>query len=92
MKDFFVNLLNALGLAIWIEIETQSPLCIYYFGPFASVGAARTALPGFLEDLEAEEAQGICTTIARCKPRKLTIEQEEPFLPLPPPPSMAAFL
>lgn len=73
MKDFSARLMNALGLAYWVEITTQAPRCTYYFGPFSLETAAQSAVAGYVEDLEMEGAQGIAVKVARCKPQDLTI-------------------
>jgi Domain of unknown function (DUF1816) len=69
----FASLLNRLGLAWWIEVTTRTPSCVYYFGPFISSNEAEAKLPGFLEDLEVEGAQGIQAVVKRCQPAELTI-------------------
>jgi len=61
----------------WIEITTIDPVCTYYFGDFSSLSTAQTALPGYIEDLKDEGAQGIQVSIKRYNPDKLTICQEE---------------
>lgn len=76
MKDFILKILNLLGLAYWVKIETKIPRCTYYFGPFTSKSEAETAKNGYLEDLKAESAQGIQVEIKRCKPSILTIFDE----------------
>jgi hypothetical protein len=70
------DVINRLGLAWWVEIKTTTPACTYYFGPFMSSQEAKVALPGYVEDLEREQAQGIVTAIKRCKPSELTITDE----------------
>lgn len=77
MSNLWVNLLQVLGLAWWIEITTEFPHCTYYFGPFASEQEARAEKRGYIEDLEQEGAQGIIVTIKRCKPDNLTVYEEE---------------
>jgi Domain of unknown function (DUF1816) len=67
------DLLNLLGRAWWVEILTIQPKCLYYFGPFATGNDAHMAIPGYVEDLEGESAQGIQTQVKRCKPDQLTI-------------------
>ena len=62
--------------AWWVEINTASPRCIYYFGPFDTDVEAKTAYPGYIEDLDGEGAQGIVVIIKRCKPDALTIFDE----------------
>ena len=67
MKEFLINVLQSFGLAWWVKIETRSPACTYYFGPFGSEKEAQQAKPGYVEDLMNEEAQGISVNIVRCK-------------------------
>jgi len=76
MKEKFLQLLDLLGLAFWVEIGTTVPRCTYYFGPFLSRIEAEEAKEGYLEDLLGEQAQGIKSLIKRCKPRNLTIFDE----------------
>jgi Domain of unknown function (DUF1816) len=78
MKDFFISMLEKLGVAFWIEISTEVPRCVYYFGPFLSRSDADQAKPGFEEDLVEEGAMGITTMIfQRPAPDILTIELDE---------------
>jgi hypothetical protein len=77
MNEFLVNVLEVLGLAWWVEVVTETPNCTYYFGPFATAKDAKTAQPGYVEDLEQEGASGIKTVVKRCKPAKLTVFDEE---------------
>ncbi|MDB9510989.1 DUF1816 domain-containing protein [Kamptonema animale CS-326] len=67
------DFLESLGLALWIEIITLSPHCIYYFGPFASKKDARIAIPGYLKNLEQKKAQVSTINVKRGKPIQLTI-------------------
>jgi hypothetical protein len=76
LKDSLTGILEKLGLAIWIEVVTESPRCTYYFGPFATASEAEAAKLGYLEDLESEGATGIAVLIKRCKPEKLTVYEE----------------
>jgi hypothetical protein len=76
MQELWTNLLNIFGLAWWVEIKTETPRCIYYFGPFASASLAKTSQAGYLTDLEQEGAQGITMVIKRCKPSKLTVSDD----------------
>ncbi len=69
------EVLHLLGRAWWIEITTERPACIYYFGPFATQRSADLSQAGYLEDLEGEGAQEIAVKIERCHPTVLTIEQ-----------------
>jgi len=76
LENFWMSLLEALGLAVWVEITTESPRCTYYFGPFANESEADTAKFGYIEDLEAEGATGLIALVKRCKPEQLTVYDE----------------
>jgi hypothetical protein len=76
LKEVFINLFHNLGLAWWVEIVTQNPRCTYYFGPFLSSTDAKSAIKGYVEDLEQEGAQGIIINVKRCKPNALTISDD----------------
>jgi hypothetical protein len=76
IQDIWSNTLQLVGQAWWVEITTDKPHCIYYFGPFSSLVEAETSKTGYIEDLENEEAQGIHVIIKRCKPTEMTIEHE----------------
>ncbi len=72
--NLWTDALNACRQAWWIEIFTEQPKCTYYFGPFAGAEEAHVASKGFIEDLEAEFAQGIKIKIDRhSQPDLLTI-------------------
>ena len=83
MKELLTSWLNSVGLAYWVKIDTQSPKCTYYFGPFQSQSSAEAAEPGYVEDLNGENAQNIRTVIQRCKPTELTIADESDTLANP---------
>ncbi len=76
MKELLIKLLEFLGLACWIEISTDNPRCIYYFGPFFTQAEAESAQDGYIEDLKAEGAMGISVKFKRFKPQELTIFDE----------------
>ncbi|WP_413166715.1 DUF1816 domain-containing protein [Capilliphycus salinus ALCB114379] len=76
-EEYFTSYLERMGLACWIEVITQSPKCIYYFGPFASGSEAQRSVRGYLEDLQAENAKIVSLEIKRGIPRSLTIFEEE---------------
>lgn len=61
----------------WVKIETQTPHCTYYFGPFDNAQEAQQTQPGFVEDLEKEGAQGITVLVSQCNPSSLTICEED---------------
>jgi Domain of unknown function (DUF1816) len=78
MKDFFISMLEKLGMAFWIEVSTEVPRCIYYFGPFLSRSEADEAKPGFEQDLIEEGAFGIKSMVfQRSTPDLLTLELDE---------------
>ena len=76
IKEKLTSLFASFGWAWWVEIVTQNPRCIYYFGPFLSSKEADAAKAGYVEDLELEGAQGIVVKIKRCKPENLTIAED----------------
>ena len=76
MNEIWISILESVGLAWWVEVETNAPACTYYFGPFASAQEAKSAKPGYILDLEEEGAQGFQVVIKRCKPSRLTIFDE----------------
>jgi hypothetical protein len=59
-----------------VEISTAEPKCTYYFGPFASANVANLAQAGYVEDLESERAKVLKVQIKRCKPNRLTIDDD----------------
>jgi hypothetical protein len=73
MKEALINVLNFLGKAWWVEIVTENPRCIYYFGPFGNAQEADATKNGYIEDLQNEGAQGIAVVVKRCKPQNLTV-------------------
>jgi Domain of unknown function (DUF1816) len=76
MKEFFTGILNSIGWAYWVKIETAQPNCTYYFGPFLNLQEAKSYKTGYLEDLNQEGATGIAVEIKRCKPTELTVIKE----------------
>lgn len=76
MKELFIKGLEIFGSAYWIEVNTDSPRCTYYFGPFLNQKEARLAQDGYIEDLKQEGTKGISLRIDRFKPKELTIFNE----------------
>ena len=72
MKEIIRKFLDTVGWAYWVKITTEQPYCIYYFGPFLNVQEAQSAQPGFIEDLQSEDAKSIKVEIKRCQPEELT--------------------
>jgi hypothetical protein len=77
ISETWTNVLDFLGRAWWVEVVTERPKCTYYFGPFSDAKEAVIASTGYVQDLEAEAAQGIQAQIKRCKPDRLTIEWDD---------------
>ena len=77
MNELLTNLLSLVGLAWWVEITTDVPRCLYYFGPFSSVKEAKAHQGGYVSDLEQEGAQTIVVKVKRCKPKNLTVYDEK---------------
>ena len=77
LKEYLISVLEQLKLALWVEIVTLEPQCIYYFGPFACANSAQKAVSGYIEDLKQESAQGITVTLKQMQPRELTIFEDE---------------
>ncbi|MEL6438756.1 MAG: DUF1816 domain-containing protein [Cyanobacteria bacterium J06621_8] len=82
--SFVKKILNILGVKesnktpYWLKITTKVPKCIYYFGPFDSPLEAKLLQGGYIEDLIAEDAQGIHIEIEQCsEPEALTICDED---------------
>lgn len=76
-KNLLTSILKIFGLAWWVEIVTDKPSCTYYFGPFLSKEEAKLYCPGYIEDLEQEEAVIVSCNIKQYQPKQLTIYQED---------------
>lgn len=61
----------------WVKIETRTPPCVYYFGPFASYEEAQTHEAGYVADLEEEGAVGLTISLEQGDPKELTIYDED---------------
>lgn len=73
----FISLIFFQQQKWWIKIDTQSPSCTYYFGPFDSQEEARSHYQDYLLDLQMEGAEGITYSIEQSRPQQLTIGAEE---------------
>lgn len=60
----------------WLKIVTELPACTYYFGPFESAVEAQCSQGDYLQDLQAEGAQGISWQVEQGQPQELTIFEE----------------
>ena len=86
MANLWLNVVQTLGLAWWIEVKTDD--CTYFFGPFTSQNDASAAQAGYIEDLEQDGESNIQARLIRGKqPQQLTIEEgpestvENPAIP-----------
>jgi hypothetical protein len=61
----------------WVKIITETPQCIYYFGPFDHAREAELTQKGYIEDLEQEGAEGISVLILQDQPKTLTICEDD---------------
>ncbi|WP_298617393.1 DUF1816 domain-containing protein [uncultured Thermosynechococcus sp.] len=77
LTSWLADLVNGIGLAWWVKIETKTPPCTYYFGPFLTPMEAEREKDGYIEDLKAEGAEGIEVSVVRCRPEELTIDAEK---------------
>ena len=59
----------------WIEIKTENPSCIYYFGHFDHPLAAKLMQQGYIDDLVDENAIVVSAKIKQCDVDKLTIPE-----------------
>ena len=57
----------------WIKMQTSTPLCTYYFGPFESRLQATYHRQGYIQDLTEEGAGEILTEIKKYQPVVLTV-------------------
>ena len=67
-------LLATVNLDWWLEVYTDNPRCLYYFGPFNSKAEAQYHQSGYVEDLQQEGADHISVQIKQCHPQTLTQE------------------
>ncbi|MCU0551725.1 MAG: DUF1816 domain-containing protein [Leptolyngbya sp. Prado105] len=77
MNELLTSFLSAIGFAWWVEVTTDNPRCVYYFGPFSDKKTATGYQGGYVEDLEREGATNIRIDVKRCKPSNLTIYDEK---------------
>ncbi|HEY9640952.1 MAG TPA: DUF1816 domain-containing protein [Coleofasciculaceae cyanobacterium] len=75
-ETLLLPLLEPLGLAWWVEVNTAQPCCTYYFGPFATAKNAKLAQFGYLEDLAQEGSQINSVEVRQCQPKALTIASD----------------
>lgn len=55
----------------WIEILTNNPNYLYYFGSFDNYWEAEWSKNGYIQDLEEERAIIVNIEINQCQPKKL---------------------
>jgi hypothetical protein len=61
----------------WIKVQTETPTCTYYFGPFSQKDEAKNSQVGYLDDLVKEGAREITVDIEKSCPQQLTIYRHE---------------
>jgi hypothetical protein len=71
-----LEILSKLGLAYWLEVITDYPWCVYYFGPFGTIQEAELSQHGYLQDILEESAQLMSVTIKQICPQNLTIFED----------------
>ncbi len=76
-EDHFLSMLERLGLAWWVEVQTKNPDCTYYFGPFVTVHQAQFLQRGYLEDITQEGAQISSVELKQCNPESVTVSHED---------------
>ena len=64
---------HAPSLDWWIKVQTSTPLCTYYFGPFESRLQATYHQEGYIQDLTEEGASEISLEIEESQPIVLTV-------------------
>ncbi|MBL1175391.1 DUF1816 domain-containing protein [Pantanalinema sp. GBBB05] len=75
-KEVVTGFVQSIGTNWWLEVTTNEPYCVYYFGPFDKAIEAKDAASGYIQDLQTEGARGISMVIKRCKPTAMTICHE----------------
>lgn len=70
------SLINSSKLSWWIRVDTVKPCMTYYFGPFDNLSEAKENKDGYLEDLLAENAEGITFDFQHIDPPSLTINND----------------
>lgn len=68
---------RATKIPYWIEVKTENPSCIYYFGHFDSPFAAKLMIKGYIKDLIDEDAKVISVILKQSEPEQLTIVEAE---------------
>ena len=61
------NFGNKFGLAWWAKIESEKPVCTYWYGPFLTKRSLKANLVSFVEDLADEGSTNIKHSFVRCK-------------------------
>lgn len=57
----------------WIEILTDNPNYMYYFGVFDNYWEAEWSKNGYIQDLKQEASEIVNIQIKKCQPKQLTI-------------------
>ena len=75
--SLFSSATTTTDLAWWLEVGTFNPLCMCDFGPFETEQDAVQSRQGVLQDLRNENSSIVFARCNFCKPRQLTIYQNE---------------
>lgn len=57
----------------WIEILTDNPMYLYYFGEFNDYWEAESSKNGYIQDLKEEKAEIVDVKIGIYEPKETTI-------------------
>ena len=57
----------------WIEILTDNPMYLYYFGEFNNYWEAESSKNGYIQDLKEEKAEIVDVKIGIYEPKETTI-------------------
>ncbi|MEQ8998193.1 MAG: DUF1816 domain-containing protein [Coleofasciculus sp. B1-GNL1-01] len=74
--ELSLEILSKLGLAYWLEVITDHPWCVYYFGPFGTIQEAELSQFGYLQDILEESAHLMSVTIKQVCPQNLTLFED----------------
>ncbi|MEO1349419.1 MAG: DUF1816 domain-containing protein [Cyanobacteria bacterium J06635_15] len=79
MKSLFDKPKRPFVNAWWVEIVTDAPQCLYYFGPFENEAQAAQAQTGYGGNLEQDAAELLRISVMQCpKPSQMIVEYPYP--------------
>lgn len=68
---------NSPQVPYWIEITTENPTCVYYFGHFDNPLSAKLMQQGYIQDLIEEDAVVVSVKLKQCEPDSLIIMETD---------------